>query len=412
MEATHMNHPLVSIPLQEGRRQNDPCRRNNHSFTGLVPMHEVRKFAPKGQTSEGQTPWVNPRLFDPDPLKNKNKMAREILMSARNEENFGKFHCLNRGITLVAENAVLDNGVFKIDFGPDSKKRGLLDGGTTVSALVAAFSQGFDPSTIEGDENQQFVNLRVFCGPRTEDEIVELSEALNKGRQVNDFALANLDHQFDWIKSALKGTDVKYSVTYATNEPGDIGVDDILQWMSLFLLEKPSIAYSSQNACLKKYLDEDASGNGGMRERYENLKGVLKDIIVLSDYVPSRAKEKYDGNFLLLTIIKDSSRGAYRLPILGKDIPFTPHNAWVFPMISSLRANLDTTKTPYQWRVPVFPLFDRVAHTLVKLTNKSFDGKGTMATLGKNSALYELLLSKVETEVEKMAAGKAAASAK
>jgi hypothetical protein len=407
-----MNHSLVSIPLHEGRRQNDPCRRNNHSFTGLVPMHEIRKFAPKGQSPEGQTPWVNPRLFDPDPLKNKNKMAREILMSARNEENFGRFHCLNRGITLVAENATLDNSVFKLDFGSESKKRGLLDGGTTVSALVAAFNQGFDPSTIEGEENQQFVNLRVFCGPRTDEEILELSEALNKGRQVNDFALANLDRQFDWIKKTLENAKVGYSVAYATNEQGDIGIDDILQWMSLFILDKPSIAYSSQNACLKKYLDEDPSGNGEMRQRFENLSDVLKDIIELSDYVPLRAKEKYDGNFLLLTIIKDSSRGAYRLPILGRDIPFTPHNAWVFPMISSLRANLDITKKPYRWRVPVFPLFDRVAHNLVKLTNRSFDGKGTMATLGKNSALYELLLSKVETEVEKTAASKATTSAR
>src|SRR5216684_443301 len=108
-----MNHPLLSVPLQEGRRQNDPCSRNNYSFVGLVPMHEVRKFAPKDQTADGQTPWVNPRLFDPEPLKNKNKMAREIFLSAQNEDNLGKFHYLNRGITIVAENATLDNGGFK-----------------------------------------------------------------------------------------------------------------------------------------------------------------------------------------------------------------------------------------------------------------------------------------------------------
>lgn len=381
-------------------------------------MSEVKKFAPKDQVPYGQTPWINPRLFDTDPLKNKNKMAREILVSAKDEENFGKFHCLNRGITLVAENGTLDNGLFKIDFGSSARKRGLLDGGTTVSALVAAFQQGFDPSIIEGEDQQQFVNLRVFCGPRTDDEIVELAEALNKGRQVNDFALANLDREFDWIKDTLAEAGVKYKVAYATNEDGDIGVDDIIQWMSLFVLEKPSIAYASQNACLKKYLTKEGSGNGtkdgpgsgATRKQYENLKRVLTDIIKLSEYVPLQAKEKYDGNFLLLSMVKESSRGVYKLPILARDIQFTPHNAWVFPMISSLRANLDTTKTPYTWRVPPFDLFDRVAHSLVKLTNKSFDGKGTMATLGKNSALYELLFSKVETEVEKSASGKSAAS--
>lgn len=398
-----MNHPLVSIPLHEGRRQNDPCHRNNYSFVGLVPMQEAKKFAPI--TAGGQTPWVNPRLFDPDPLANKNKMARTILLSAKEPENFGRFHLLNRGITLVAENATLDSGTFKIDFGASSKMRGLLDGGTTVSALVAALNENFEPSKIEDDEKQQFINLRVFCGPHTEDEIIELSEALNKGRQVNDFALANLDGQFEWIKQALKSETNGYRISYATNEDGDIGIDDVIQWMSLLVLDKPSIAYASQNACLKRYQDEGTDNDDSvpLRQKYENLRSVLPDIIKLSEYVPCRAKERYQGNFLLLAMIKESSKGKYRLPISGKEISFTPHNAWVFPMLSSLRANLDTTKTPYKWKVDdVFAVFDKAANTLVKQTNDNFDGRGTMATLGKNSALYELLKSKVEVEVERM----------
>ena len=409
-----MQHAVLSVPLVEGRRQNDPCHRNNYSIIGLVPMHEVRKFAPKTEPVSGQTPWVNPRLFDADPLKNKNKMAREILVSAIDDERFGQFHNLNRGVTLVAENATLDNGLLKIDFGSAARKCGLLDGGTTVSALVAAFRQGFDAAAIEGDQRQQFVNLRVFCGPRTEDEIVELSECLNKGRQVNDFALANLDQQFEWIKMTLLEARVKYKVAYATNEDGDIGIDDIIQWMSLFVLEKPSIAYASQNACLKRYLGTDNQSDNAIRQQFENLAAILPDIIKLSDYVPYQAKEKYVGNFLLLSMVKESSRarGPYRLPILDKEIQFTPHNAWVFPMISSLRANLDTSKAPTEWKVPPFPLFDRIANKLVKLTNDNFDGRGTMATLGKNSALYELLLSKAETEVEKMRSEKPVMSKK
>src|SRR5438552_10396655 len=107
-----MQHAVVSFPLKEGRRLNDPCHPNNCSFVGLVPMHEVWKFAPKDGGGNGQVPWVNPRLFDPDPIKNKNKMAKEIFLSAQNEDNLGKFHYLNRGITLVADMATLDNGIF------------------------------------------------------------------------------------------------------------------------------------------------------------------------------------------------------------------------------------------------------------------------------------------------------------
>jgi hypothetical protein len=76
-------------------------------------------------------------------------------------------------------------------------------------------------------------------------------------------------------------------------------------------------------------------------------------------------------------------------------------------MMASLHAALDTTKTPYEWRVNPADLFDRIAHVLVKATNDNFDGKGTMATLGKNSALYELLFSKAATVVEKMLSEKA-----
>ena len=110
---------------------------------------------------------------------------------------------------------------------------------------------------------------------------------------------------------------------------------------------------------------------------------------------------------------KESSKGApCRLPVLDVDAPFTPHNAWVFPMMASLRANLDTTKTPYAWKVDPFELFDEIANTLVKVTNNNFDGKGTTATLGKNSAFYELLLSKAETAVEKASNRKQTAAKK
>ena len=72
-------------------------------------------------------------------------------------ENRGKFHLLNRGVTIIAEDGKLDHDVLAVDFGT-SKKRGLVDGGTTVGALLAAIAGGFTQSQLR--EEQQFVKLQ------------------------------------------------------------------------------------------------------------------------------------------------------------------------------------------------------------------------------------------------------------
>ena len=76
-----------------------------------------------------------------------------------------------------------------MDFGT-SKKRGLVDGGTTVGALLAAIAGGFTQSQLR--EEQQFVKLQVSCGPWTDEEVVDLAEALNTSVQVDSFSIANL----------------------------------------------------------------------------------------------------------------------------------------------------------------------------------------------------------------------------
>ena len=138
----------LSVSLREGRRFSDPINPNRFSFVGLMPVQEILKFQP------GQIPWVNPR--NPNP---KSQMARTIVASV--VENRGKFHLLNRGVTIIAEDGKLDHDVLAVDFGT-SKKRGLVDGGTTVGALLAAIAGGFTQSQLR--EEQQFVKLQVSAG--------------------------------------------------------------------------------------------------------------------------------------------------------------------------------------------------------------------------------------------------------
>jgi AIPR protein len=372
--------PSLCIPLKEGRRTSDPTNPNRYNFSGLTPLPEAAKF------QLGQIPWVNPRHPNP-----KSKMARIIRASAF--ENRGAFHRLNRGVTLIAEDGKLEQESLALDFGP-AKKRGLVDGGTTISALADAIGNGFSQSTIK--EELQFFKVQVFCGPWTDEEVVDLAEALNTSVQVDSFSIANLSGSFQWIKDTLKKRRANFSVSYFTNDEGEVGIDDIVQWLALFMMDEPSTAYSSKERCLDHY-------EANLTD-YRKCEDVLLDIIRLSDYVPLHAKTQYNasGNhkFGRLSIIADSTKGStYTLPVLGETIDYAPHKAWVFPLLASLRPALDTSTDPFKWKKEPFKLFDRVAPELITKVNRSYASLQTFNAVGKNPDLYELLMEKVENAV-------------
>lgn len=159
-----------------------------YEISGRIPLEEVilLKYG-------SSCPWTNPRL-----ASGNSGIAKEIQASGTSSR--GKFHELNRGAVLIAESAKFDSnaGTIVIDFGPSSKKRGLADGGTTVTDLSKAIADGFEQSS-EKDE-QQFVNIRIMCGPYSDTEVEQLVEALNTNKQVDAFSIANHSGDFKWIK--------------------------------------------------------------------------------------------------------------------------------------------------------------------------------------------------------------------
>jgi AIPR protein len=369
----------VSVPFREGRRSSDPNNPNRFGFTGLTPLGEVAKF------QIGRIPWVNPR--NPNA---KSKMAKVIRASAL--DNRGKFHLLNRGVTLIASDGKLEHDQLSIDFG-SAKRRGLVDGGTTVGALVQAIEDGFVQSQIQ--EEQQFFRVQVFCGPWTDEEVVDLAEALNTSVQVDSFSIANLAGEFEWIKATLK--DAKFKVSYFANDEGEVSIEDLIQWLALFQMEEPTTAYSSKEKCLKTYEEN--------REEYKKFRSVLLDIVRLSEHVPLQSRNSYNSSgdnrkFGNLSVIRDSSTGSpHTLPVSRETIEYRPHKAWVFPLIASLRPALDTSTNPFKWRKDPFKLFDRLAPELVEKINRSYKSLQNFNAVGKNPDLYEVLAEKVKNYV-------------
>jgi hypothetical protein len=373
---------VVSIPVKDGRKLPDPANPKRHVLHALMPMREVVRFTPD------KMQHVNPRLYMQNPT---GKMPKIIY--AGTLENPGMLHWLNRGVTLVAEDGKVEGGNLILEFGR-SKLRGLLDGGTTVSTLRAHLD---DLSTVS---ESQYLNVKVLCGDFTDDEIVSIAEALNKSAEVSDFAIANLGGEFEWIKQEWKGArklfgkDLK--VSWATNEPGDLDIEDIIQYMALFMMEKPQGAYSSKNKCLKHYEEN--------LDEYMKLRSVLLDIIKLSEYVPLKAKSLYEGKFKRLSIIADSGTGETTFPIMGEVADYPVHKAWVFPLLASLEAFLDKTTTPYTWKDgSPFSVYDQAASELIENLNSCYKDEElhvrNLNALGKAFAVYALLKNIVKNSL-------------
>jgi len=377
--------------VQNGHRSPDPVKSHFYEISGRIPLEEVILLK-----NGGTCPWTNPRLTSCN-----SGIAKEITASATSSR--GKFHELNRGPVLIAESAKFDSnaGTIVIDFGPASKKRGLADGGTTITALSKAIADGFKQSA-ERDE-QQFVNIRIMCGPYSDTEVEQLVEALNTNKQVDDFSIANYSGSFNWIKKILD--DGKFpKVSYFDGDVGDYTIQEVIQILSLFALPVnqddegpgPTTAYVSKQKCLEIYKEEP--------QAFEKFSRVLLELLEMAEYIPATIGTKYadaGGRLRALDLIESKPS---KLPYLKKAITFTPHNAWVFPMLAALKPALNIQPNTVSWRVPAKELFDSVATVLFNRVKKTFvDGKA-LNYVGRNSELYELLSLTVEKAVNKMIA--------
>lgn len=381
--------------VQNGHRSPDPVKPHFYEITGRIPLEQVVLLK-----NGGTCPWTNPRL-----TKFNSGIAKEIARSATASR--GQFHELNRGAVLVAESAKYDSngGTIVIDFGPPSKKRGLADGGTTVTALSKVIEDGFEQS-IERDE-QQFVNIRIMCGPYSDSEVEQLVEALNTNKQVDAFSIANYGGSFNWIKEVLERGNFP-KVSYFDGDDGEYTIQEVIQILSLFVLPLdeeeegpgPTTAYVSKQKCLEIYKEKTSA--------FKKFAPVLLELLEMSEYIPATIAPKYGdtgGRLRALSLIEPRPS---RLPYLARTINFTPHNAWVFPMLAALKPALRIESNTVSWKVPVKELFDSVAAVLFSRVKKTFNDGKALNYVGRNAELYEVLSLTVEKAVNRLLAeGKA-----
>lgn len=376
-----------SIPLVESRRQADPLDSKLEIFCGFVPFELAPKFVPTVM------PWINPRVFDTDITS---KIRKIIKTSALNDPS--KFHRRNRGLTLIGKSGKLTDHNFHLKWG--NGKAGLLDGGTTLASLIAIYDELKAGNLLD----KGMFRLEVLCGDYSEDDIVDIAESRNKSVQVSSFALANLRNEFDWIKSAL-GKVTFPTVAYATNEDGEIDIEDIVQILGLFMMPKPQQAYTSKEKTLENFMAEST--------QYRKMRVILPDVMMLSEYVVAKAKPLYNGNggaFGKLGIIwnsqpKDKAGNKLdsetKLPILGSSVDYNIHTAWQYPLVSAFEPLIDRTTSPFTWKTDPFKLYDKIAPELIEQLNDYFNNEeGNLTQLGKSWGPYAILRGTVKGHVK------------
>lgn len=168
-----------------------PFARENFVVWHLFPSLEAW---PAGEVSDA----VNPRSHGDNILNS--PVAKDILKTL--ETCPQDFLLLNRGILLLASDVRQYNGRFVVDFGGDSRIRGLADGGTT-DAVLSHFKDLVSAQQRHALFNQGRIHVEVVVGLDDPDKVAKLVAGRNTSRQVQSSSLVNAAGRLDWLKNAL-----------------------------------------------------------------------------------------------------------------------------------------------------------------------------------------------------------------
>lgn len=408
---------VLTIPVspENFRRIGDPLNRGKSVYHAFVQIRHL----PSGISMK-----PNPRAHDID-----NSITRTIYESLL--ENTKLFHLLNRGIALSASEVDYDNKreILRIKM-PDELVHGDLDGGNTYRAIERAKAE-------RGHESppppfmDSYVKLEILTG--VEDDIVQLADARNTSAQVKTFSLANLAGKFEWIKETLRSETFASNIAYREGEDKDINVVDIICLMTLFHpkyngTQHPVKAYTSKKSCLDDFEQEFDENGSPDPAGYLKLKPVLVEVLKLYDHLHLACGKHYKALGGITRIRREESAtdkrgaregalrelgGSKELNFQGGKVSHSWPTGYLYPMLGSLRALLDTTSKRVHWVVDdPFEFFDRNGKMLVEATlERSAELSRNPNAVGKSKGHWQQLYGIVKLKMLEEKMSKEAASA-
>lgn len=350
--------------------------------------------------------------LDPDPRVPKVKGAITKRISNSLRTNDGRFHLLNRGITISVKNVEFDNKRSLLTLNvPDGEVYGIIDGGHTYHSLTTVVNslREINEGNDDGDEGilpDQYVHLEILEG--IEGQLADIAEARNFSLSLKAWTLAAYRHEFEWFLTAL-GEDFRKYIKVSENDEEPVGILDLIQVTcamnpTLYPQSRPPVeAYNSTSKCLEYFIaPNDANG-------FRKLDGVCRDIIQLNDYVRINWKEAYNtedeetgkrGRFGARTEAQKRKRNRTALatyyflePQKGPKQGAVPiEKGLSIPVISSLRALLEEHKGKFRWITDPFEFFNEHGTELVKIVMEASERKGgDPHYVGRDPQLYNYL---------------------
>lgn len=330
-----------------------------------------------------------------DPKRLNRRVYREVHESLMGRDAVeGTFDLMNKGIVILATKVrrIDDNNYeIVIDDG-----QGIVDGGHTYKLVCEAQE---DPEM----PDEQYVEVQVRTGI-DEGLITDIARGLNTGIQVKDHSIANLDGKYDWIKDELRNESYVNRIAWEESDEGDYDVRDLICVLEAFNIfdfpndggKHPVQAYEKWSVPTAKFSEDFDEHKGKPTSKYQRLRPLLRDALVLYDRIRHDFRSVYNTAGLGLAgglDIIEERRGKKRF-----DFPFAglPENQYrltkgaLYPIFAAFRnkVEIDPDTDNARWKDgfnSVLELWSSVGPEIAQQTKEAIKNYGHKPdVLGKN----------------------------
>lgn len=336
------------------------------------------------------------------------KPAKAMLVTLKTEpENFIYY---NNGIMLVVNSLSakrVDGGDFKIQleyFEPSGEEEeflghGVLNGGHTYKALMHALYGKHKRGEAYPEIHSVYVQVVIAVGIE-EDQVASISRARNLSKAVPDYALKNLEGEWQSIERHLP-KQFRKNVIFKPDEfqenedlSPEYTVVDLVQRLALFnnnLFDfkqdkHPITAYTGKGTLVRKWDDKD----------YEHILHLLPDILWFEEKV-MEAHESLNGmsssgGKIVISKVSGCNNKPCKL-ITGRKFRLTVAPPFIMPILAAFRIVIKDG----QWIKSKEELWEEYGIMLVERLWESYktEGRSSAAIFGRSKSTWSTLTNAI-----------------
>lgn len=392
---------IIKLIAKSFKKMEDP----NDSSTGHI---KYVCYVKANSIPQEMNEWFS---TNPREQKMTTNVAKKINESLRDNENF---HELNRGVLISAKEVKFDTSSKELFITFDDPEiHGNIDGGHTLRAIL-------DGNVKHTVNENRYVFFEIFTGI---DSPVELAAARNTSVQVDLKSIAELENNFEEIKSAFEELPFANRIQYKMNEHyndediNPIDVREIIAISAMFsqsmypyrtsvgtLSEtQPIQCYSGKETTLRKFLNMDSQDKEQQKINRDTMvkmmRPIIKDIFTLWETVEREFASTANATNRRYGTRKYSKY--HNGDIVGKtmfeenDIQYVVPKGLMYPLIGSFRAlvKVDSKTGIYDWQKNPVDVWKAIGSKLVSIV---LDEKAENPdTLAKNPNLWSNLFKEI-----------------